>query len=431
MRDGRYTPGAGTGTLVLLAATAVALVSAGGGGPDGPASQETAHMAAVAQRAAPATARRVERLRGLDFETVPNPEVITSAELGRFEQRELRRRDPRPGLAADEATARIAGLLAGDEELENAFGSSEELAAAAYDPRGDRLFLVEDSAVGSPAFVEFILAHELTHALEDQHFGLGDPAAIENDDAALALLALTEGTATALMVDYGIEHLSPLDLAAIEVDESTGDVPSFVVDQLEWTYFGGMRFVKRLHELADGWKLVDYALAHRAPASTEQVLHPVKYVRDERPVRVAIDSGGLRHRGWRLADSGSIGELATRKLLELGQPGDAAGRAAAGWDGDRFELWRADVAPAECAGTCRGELVLAMKWQLETTADAADLANALGRYARDGLDGYRTGGAFQLDDGALAIDGAGATATAVFAPTRALAEAVAGDQLGG
>ena len=249
--------------------------------------------------ATPATARRVEHLRGLRFRAVPRPQVVSAAELGRIERRGLKRGDGLEGLAADEATARIAGLLADDEQLEAAVGSGEELAAAAYDPRSDRLYVVGDAVSASPELVEFILAHELTHALEDQRYGLSDPAKVRDDDAALARLALAEGTATALMVDYAGRHLDPLalGLAALGLDAGTGDVPAFVVDQLEWAYTGGMRFVNTLRELAGGWRLVDYAIGHRPPESTEQILHPLEYVRDQRPVAVEVSGDELRRRG--------------------------------------------------------------------------------------------------------------------------------------
>jgi len=136
VRSVRYRPGPATGALVLLAATAVALASAGGGAPapamDDPTDNSVA-LVEVAVRSTPDTARRVERLRGLAFRTIPHPEVVSAAELGRIERRELGRANSLEGFAADEATGRIAGLLAEDEELEAALGASEDLAAAAYD----------------------------------------------------------------------------------------------------------------------------------------------------------------------------------------------------------------------------------------------------------------------------------------------------------
>lgn len=437
MSDGGKRPGPATGALALLVALAAALMLASTGN-ERPAASENAPakprtLAEVAIALNERTANNVELVRGLAFESVPTPQAITAADLGEIERRELRRGDTLAGLAADEAAARILGLLGDEEELEGAVASSEELAAAAYEPRKDELYVVDGTVAASPPLVEFVLAHELNHALEDQRFGLPDATKARNDDMALAWMALAEGTATALMVEYAARFLNPitLSLATLGLDAGTGDVPDFVVKQLEWTYLGGMRFVERLRELGGDWKLVDYALAERPPKSTEQVLHPDKYLRDERPVPVAVAGAELRRRGWKRADAGSIGELGTRQLLERGAV-DGAAAAAAGWGGDRFELWRRDVAPSECMGNCREDFVLVARWAMESPGDGIELARGLRDYGRTALGGVPDGaGTLDLGDGALAIASSGDVVAAVFAPQAGLARTVATGQIGG
>ena len=274
------------------------------------------------------------------------------------------------GLGADDAFGAITGLLGPDERLEAAYESTGDLAAAAYDPQTKRLYVVSDAVVANRALVEFVLAHELDHAIEDQNFGLPGADAID-DDQALAETALTEGSATSVMTDYAARNLDPFELLAATdgIDTGTGAVPKAYVDQLTWAYLGGLRFINALRELAGSWKLVDYALESRPPASTEQILHPRKYVQDERPDPVRIDGAPLRAAGWRPADRDVLGELPTSQLLELGVEHPVAKRAAAGWDGDRYELWRRDVSPADCEYPCRSDLVLAAKWRFDTRGD--------------------------------------------------------------
>ena len=180
------------------------------------------------------------------------------------------------------------------------------------------------------------------------------------------------------MIDYAARNLDPLALLAATqgIDTGTGDVPKAYVDQLTWAYLGGMRFVETLRDLAGSWKLVDYALDSRPPATTEQVLHPRKYIDDERPSAVRIDGAPLRADGWRRIDADVFGELPTSQLLELGADRDAARAAAAGWDGDRYELWRRDVAPGDCEYPCRAELVLVAVWAFDTAADATEFDRA-------------------------------------------------------
>ena len=264
-----------------------------------PAEQlDPAELERISVEAVPGVADGVERIRGLEFRRLPEPEVVSSAYLNRLGARELERQEGELGLAADDAVGRITGLLAPGEDLRAAYESTGDLAAAAYDPRTKRLFVVSDAVAANRALVEFVLAHELDHALEDQRFGLRDARRLD-DDGALAAQALTEGSATAVMTDFAVRHLNPLELLAATdtIDQGAGDVPAVLVEQLTWTYLGGQRFVTELRELAGGWKLVDYALSERPPASTEQVLHPRKYLADERPEPVRIDPGGARGAG--------------------------------------------------------------------------------------------------------------------------------------
>ena len=428
-------------SLLILLALGGALALAGPAGEPAPAAEPAAaeagdrldpeQLTRISIAATPRVAREVERVRGLRFDELPKPEVVTSAFLNRLGLRELADQPGGLGLGADDATGAIIGLLEPGEQLESAYESTGDLAAAAYDPKTKRLYIVSDAVVANRALVEFVLAHELDHALEDQAFGIGGGSRL-NDDEALARQALTEGSATELMTEFGQRYLDPFELLAASqtIDEGTGDVPQAYVDQLTWSYLGGMRFVADLRALGGGWKLVDYALGSRPPASTEQVLHPRKYVRDERPGPLRIDGAPLRERGWRLADANVFGELATSYLLRVGaEPALAAG-AAAGWDGDRYELWRRDVAPGDCEYPCRADLALAAEWAFDTEADAREFERAAAPYLEQGLSARALGGgAWSLDGGFAALAASRREVALVFAPQRDLATGTAAAQV--
>lgn len=421
---------------ILIAFGAMLALTAGGGeaaepgrpsaGPAAkPEGLDPEALARISVRVEPRVARRVERLRGLKFDRIPKPEIVDSDYLNRLSAREARRTGAEQGIGADEAELRMLGLLAPDEQLESIFGSTGDLAAAAYDTESDRLYVVEDAVVANRALIEFVLAHELTHALEDQRFGLSGAGG--NDDRALARTALSEGSATAVMIDYGSRYLSPTDLlsASAGLDTGTGGVPKFYVDQLLWTYVGGARFIGGLRALGGGWKLVDYALRSRPPTTTEQVLHTDKYVQDERPAAVRIETRELRSRGWRRADRGMIGELSTSQLLELGDDQSTARGAAQGWGGDRYELWRRDAAPGGCADPCRSDLVLVADWHMDSGDDARHLERALGDYLASGLGAEGD----ESDGGAAAVRVSGGETALVLAPDGPTAQAVAFEQV--
>jgi len=348
---------------------------------------------AAAPAAAPVDviAKRVEALRRLRFDELPEPVEVT-AEQARSEGLESLDRDyPAERLRDDETVYELLGLIEPGADLReltgNLFG---EGVAGYYDPRDGRLRVVEGSGTGTRVLEEMILAHELTHALEDQRFGLeSEPA---TDDRTLARSALYEGSATALMYAYVGEHFSAEETLGgllSSAFEDTGDLPPFIQAQVLFAYVGGEAFVRELLQRG-GWGLVDTAFEVRRPSSTEQILHPGAYLEADEPQPVRIRAALP---GWERAHAGTWGELQTRELL------GGSSREAAGWGGDRYELWR------------RGDdAALIMRWRWDTPRDEAEFEARLREVVGDR-------GVVVRRDG---------TVTLAVAPDRDLAERLAG-----
>ena len=304
-------------------------------------------------------ANRVEALRRLKFERLPEPLEVTS-EQARSEGLESLDRDyPSERLEADQSVYRLLGLIEPEDDLRelsgNLFG---EGVAGYYDPRDGRLRVVEGAGTGTRVLEEMILAHELTHALEDQHYGLSTEPA--TDDRTLARQALYEGSATALMYAYVGEHFSAEETLGgllSSAFEDSGDLPSFIQAQLLFAYVGGEQFVSDLLRRGS-WGLVDTAFEIRPPASTEQVLHPDAYFDADEPQPVRIPR--VLDGDWTRVHAGVWGELQTRELL------GGSTRAAAGWGGDRYELWRNG-----------DDQALIMRWRWDTPRDEAEFAARL------------------------------------------------------
>jgi hypothetical protein len=322
----------------------------------------------------PAIAERVEALRDLRFEHIPRPVAVTAEQARREGLEDLDRNYPPERLRADEDVLKLLGLIDADADLRDLVGSLfGEGVAGYYDPRDGCLRVVEGAATGNRVLEEIVLAHELTHALEDQRFGLDESQT--TDDRSLARAALHEGTATALMVAYAQQHFSAEEalgglLGSAFAD--TGDLPPFLDAQVLFPYTGGERFVSHLLRRAGGrWDLVDTAYDLRPPASTEQVLHPAAYFGADEPQPVRLRSRWVLGPGWQQAVAGTWGELQTRELL-------GSARAAAGWGGDRYELWRSGDDEA-----------LIVRWRWDTARDVAEFeerlrAMNLGAVARRG-----------------------------------------------
>jgi hypothetical protein len=362
-----------TVALVLL----VLLLGAGfafDGGEDAGAGKARP-PAAAAETAAPVAtiAARVERIRGLRFRRRPRAVEVSPARAKRDGLEDLDRTYPAARRHADEEVLKLVGLLEPSIDLRHVtatvFGQG---VAGYYDPRTKRLRIVTGAQTTNKFLEEVTLAHELTHALEDQRFGLGLEDTSGSDDASLARLALVEGSATAVMFAYAERHISveqTLGGMFATLGQDTGDLPPFLEAQLVFPYFTGQRFAEELYRTGDnGWSVLDAAERFRPPASTEQVLHPQKYLAVEQPDRVRVNARRVLGEGWRRLAAGTWGEWATGELV--GNPG-----AAEGWGGDRYELWQQPG--GACAAPCRQRDALVMHWRWDSRRDAREFGTIL------------------------------------------------------
>ena len=326
--------------------------------------------------------RGVERARELEFEELPRVRVVSPADARRAGLAELDRSVPVRLQRVEERLLTMLGLLPPDTRLREVVGKAlTSEVAGYYIPRSDTLALVRGGGVEG-FLAEVALAHELGHALEDQHFGIeahGSSGFLR--DRAVAESALHEGSATLVMVDYVVVSqggglVDPKEirgrvleqLEGIALPESSG-LPRYVRESLVFPYAAGARFVDGIQR-EGGWAEVDRVFGDDAPVSTEQIMHPHKYERNERPVRVSLR--GVREElpaGARRQARGDVGEFDTAQFLYEANGRDAAEEAAAGWGGSTFELWRLPD----------GEDVLVIGWAWDSPADAAEFARAAGR----------------------------------------------------
>jgi hypothetical protein len=333
-----------------------------------------------APQTAPATPiatleRRVEAIRGLRFRTLPRPQEVSPATARREGLEDFDRSYPPARRRADEEVLKLLGLIEPGVDLRGVSASIFGQAVAGYyDPRSGRLRVVRGAQTANRVLNEITLSHELTHALEDQRLRIDVERTSGSDDRALAYLGLVEGSATAVMFTYAERHFSAEQtlgglLSSLGAD--TGNLPPFIEAQLIFPYVRGQQFVQRLYR-AGGWGVVDAAYRFRPPASTEQIMHPDKYLRVEQPDRVRIPRGPGR--GWRRLAAGTWGEWASGRLI--GDP-----RAAEDWGGDRYELWQRGS--GDCAAPCRDRAALVMRWRWDTRAAAERFEAALREWLTD------------------------------------------------
>ncbi len=305
--------------------------------------------------------------------------------------------DPAEIEAASRSLAALGLIPEGIDLVDLSVRLMGEQAAGFYDPITDEMLVVFDGE-GNLDVEQYFYAHEIVHALQDAHLDphdLMEETTSLNSDTSLARLALYEGDAVSASNDYLAQHpaLALALLREIGADFPELDqAPPIVGITLLFPYASGVAFVDRLRS-EGGWDAVDAAYAD-IPVSTEQILHPLKYLDRDSPSVVALpDPAVTLGEGWRTVDEDTLGELQIAVLLADLGPGagingitgeidlpESARNAAAGWDGDRFALW-------EDAGGERETLVWRSVW--DTPQDARAFSRALAQSGN-----ARWGGAF-------------------------------------
>ena len=256
--------------------------------------------------------------------------------------------------------------------VENAYATQ---AAAYYDPKAKRFFIVMPPE--NPQTRDILCAHELTHALQDQHFDLTRYIHdAPNSDARLARKFVVEGDAMLASIAFlvadkthvadlspdqlramrgkleEIANLDPKAMAAMlkqqasakKMDpqlqkalDSLDSIPPAILVPLLDSYMKGALVALDAYE-QHGWKSVD-ALFTSPPESTEQVLHPADRLigHVDHPRKVTLPS----FEGYTVVWSDVIGELEWSIYFSLWKhAGD--GNEAVNWGGDRYVILRDD-----------------------------------------------------------------------------------------
>ena len=190
-----------------------------------------------------------------------------------------------------------------------------------------------------------VLAHELTHALQDQSFGIEkwmkasteedkkkidpSPDDIANDEETSARQAVVEGQAMAVLMDYSLAPTgktllqSPQVVDALKQGMLTGtadspafrDAPIFLKEELTFPYRYGLDFTVAL--LQAGGKDLAYAGAFKdPPKTTREIMEPATYLAHEQLEPLKLIDMGKDFKGYDAFDIGAMGEFDVDVLVE-------------------------------------------------------------------------------------------------------------------
>jgi hypothetical protein len=317
------------------------------GAGQSPTSQEQPDLSAVADR----VLQKMSRVTGLPIKSPVNKRVVSREEVRKILIHNLHTDYTPQEIHVQEATLRAFGLISKSFDLKSFLVSFyTEQAAGFYDPPTKTMYIADWIP---PDMQGMVLAHELTHALQDQNFNLEAymKAVKNNDDAEAARQAVVEGYATAAMFQSmlggaplpnmtGFDTiLGPLIRQQMAEFPVFSKAPFFFRLQALFPYIQGAGFVgSGLSRLT--WKGLN-ELFTSPPSSTKAIFQPDVYFDHvslpeiELPRTTPLDSVP----GLKLLDENTLGQLGFNELLGQFLSEDTATTTSRNWMGDRYIVY--------------------------------------------------------------------------------------------
>jgi hypothetical protein len=353
----------------------------------------------AAQRIARELTPVVERAVGVRFRRPPVVATRSREQVRRYLDGKIAEQFPPSEMRAVERAYKAFGLVPETLDVRRLLlDLYAEQVVGFYDPDSSALFVVRGA---DPMMVRLILAHELVHALQDQHTPLNRILKQRrSNDRQMAGQAVMEGQAVvaslaALAPGQQLPDLGEAwGMVREQIRQQQASMPVFaeapliLQEGMLFPYLAGAEFVRGFESRRQ--RADEQPWGDRLPVSTEQILHPSKYTSGDQPARLTFAATA----GDTVAYSDDFGQFETRVALQSwGLPEADAIAAAMGWDGDRYEV----------RGTRAGTVLLwAVAW--DSPADAAEFERALRRaWERRTRSGYGAGRRWQVET--LEIDG--------------------------
>jgi hypothetical protein len=321
--------------------------------------------------------------------------LVGKADVEKYATGQMAKEEFTKRFAQEEMSMKKLGFLPRDFKLQEFLvKSTGQGIAAYYDPETKTISMLNWVP---PDRQEPILAHELTHALQDQNYDLtkwmkaapkvanGDTKSGATDDSALARKAAVEGQAMVVYVDYLLKPAGrsledtpgliyqmedPAVKGAID-SQLMHDAPMILREMGTFAYQGGLIFEgELLHK--GGKKMAFEGVFARPPRNSHEVLQPETYISGEKlpPMRIP-DMRRLLSGQYDVFDSGGIGEVDVRALLKQYGERKIADDVSSAWQGGAYVTFRRKGKVVADVSASTGDLALLYisRWK---TAQAAE-----------------------------------------------------------
>jgi hypothetical protein len=365
------------GTITFLAALSILASMITGGAVSAQQSQvapvaPNAKSAAV-MAATEAVLRETSEIRQLEILRPVKSGAQSRADIERMIIKNMDEETTPEEMHASEQVLKKLGLVPTDFQMRPfIIKLLTEQVAGYYDPKAQQFYLADWIDIDGQ---QPVISHELTHALQDQHFNLRrfEKWPKGDSDAELAAHALIEGDATLAMIRYVARDLNRAMafMKSMGSNKSSSEqidsAPRALRESLLFPYEQGTEWATAVYKRG-GWARISKAFTE-LPQSSEQILHVEKYFAREAPIRIELrDIRSLPGSNWHRIDYDVNGEWGYYLILdEYLKSKEDSKPAAAGWGGDRYAVYE---------GPKTGDLLIAQLSAWDTEEDAREFFDA-------------------------------------------------------
>jgi hypothetical protein len=331
--------------------------------------------------------KQVADLRGLQWNGSLPMYIISRDQAESILQKELDQSGYRATIGNESKVLVALGMIKPTYDLAKyALTRLSDYVLGFYMPSDRTVYIIGNRFGGMERYV---FAHEYDHALVHHFFpavGISesDPLCANDSQRCEAVRALVEGDATLIMYMWRGQYASAYDERDIEQNLIPFSLPPedisppYVSPAVNFPYLEGANFVYSIYKWQNGYWAAVNKVYNNLPVSTEQILHPEKYLAGELPVAMVVPNlqPALGER-WTLIGSDSLGEYMTYLLLSYGAdnlaeiPAATGLSASAGWGGDHYVVY---------ASSAGDQTVLAAEWAWDTNNDEAEFLSAMRDY---------------------------------------------------
>lgn len=332
---------------------------------------------------------------GLPIKKKVKRTIVSRAQVEKYIGEKFKNDADRIRFERSELVQKKFGLLPRTFDLHNfLIKLLTEQVAGYYDEKTRTMNLLDWN---EPDMQRPVMAHELTHALQDQSYnlekmskhdeeiekhGLDDlDEMIRNDEESTCRSAVLEGQAMIVLLDYvlapqdgSVEKMPGIvDMMQASMDKSRGSpvfdsAPLLLQEELAFPYRQGMKFIRDLL-VAGGKQLAYTGVLARMPQTTREIMEPKEYLAGHRVPALLLPDLDFLKKSYEPYDAGAVGQLDVSILLRIYANEDLDKRLSTEWRGGAYyAAGRRGAKPPDRNSTAHIGLFYVSKWATETAA---------------------------------------------------------------